>query len=53
MAEGDGRAIWRGCDETADCPAVEHSSRCWRGDLVRRGVPGFLPEPSDSERSTP
>lgn len=27
----DAQAIIHGCDETADCPAAEHSSHCWRG----------------------
>lgn len=33
----DGQAIWNGCDETADCPAEVHSSRCWQGVSEARG----------------
>jgi len=35
-APGDARKIMQGCDLTADCPAVEHASDCWRGYWVAK-----------------
>lgn len=41
---GDARKIMQGCDLTADCPAAEHASDCWRGHIAS------FPLPTDEDR---